>query len=315
MRPEHGSLFEPLTVKGVALPNRIVVPPMVALRDLASEDGVEWYGQFAEGGAGLVIVEATRIHRFGRDFTSENLKPLVDAVHSEKVPIAIQLFMEPVEGRDNPTKLTSDDIEKGIEQFAQAAAICEEAGFDGVEPHGAHGFLLNQFFSAQHNQRTDEYGGRLENRMRMGLAVVQAVRERISDDVILLYRHTPVQPEGYALDDSLSFAARLVEAGVDVLDLSPSSDQKPGDLAAPFRETLRVPAITVGCMDEDERGVEALREGRADLIAIGRALIADPDWPNKVREERFDEIIKCVRCDEGCFGNQGRGEPVECTQH
>lgn len=315
MKPEHRPLFEPLTIKGVTLRNRIVLPPMASNRDLTQPEGVVWYRQFARGGVGLVIVEATRIHRFEDHFTADNLRPLVEAVHSEGAAIAIQMFMAPTEGRDTPTAMTREDIEAGIARFASAAAVCQAAGFDGVEPHGAHGFLLNQFFSPIRNQRTDDYGGNLINRMRMGLDVVRAIREEVGDGLLLFYRHTPVEENGYSIEDSVALAKELLIAGLDVLDVSPASDKSPADLAWPFKRELPIPVIAVNRMCDHERAVLTLREGRADLVAIGRGLIADPDWVRKTQDERFDEIIECTECNQGCFGNLSAGKPVECVQH
>jgi 2,4-dienoyl-CoA reductase-like NADH-dependent reductase (Old Yellow Enzyme family) len=182
---------------------------------------------------------------------------------------------------------------------------------DGIEPHGAHGFLLNQFFSPEKNRRADGYGGSLDNRMRLATEIVQAVRPICGDEMLLLYRHTPVGT-GYGVEESLDLARALVEAGVDILDLSPSSHQAPGDLAAPFMG-LSVPVITVNNLDVPEAALEALNEKRADLIAVGRGLIADPDWPIKVREGRFEEIVECIKCDH-CFTDLRAGVPVGCTQ-
>jgi 2,4-dienoyl-CoA reductase-like NADH-dependent reductase (Old Yellow Enzyme family) len=162
------------------------------------------------------------------------------------------------------------------------------------------------------NRRKDDFGGDLPNRMRMALKVVEATRADLGPDRLLLYRHTPVGP-GYGIEESLVLAEELVKAGVDILDISPSSIEAPGDRAAPFKR-FGVPVITVNHLDEPERALEALREGRADLIAIGRGLIADPDWPIKVKEGRLDDIVKCVRCDEKCFGNLKKGIPIECSQ-
>jgi len=306
-------LFEPLVVKGHTIPNRIVMPPMVGNRHIVSDDGVQWYGEHAAGGVGLVIVEATAANRFGDDLTTGNLKRLTDAIHEGGALAAIQLFPVSFGSSGAPADLSPEEIEEIIGMYREASRTCAEGGFDGVEPHGAHGFLLNQFFSPPNNGRTDHFGGSLENRMRMGLEVVRASREGLGPEKLLLYRHTPVQDDSYDLGESLEFAEKLVAEGVDLLDLSPASDQAPADRAAPFRK-LDVPVIGVNHMDEIERAVEALNEGRADLIAVGRGLIADPLWPQKVRNGQFKEIITCVRCNEMCFGNLRQGLPIECTQ-
>ncbi len=316
MLPEHALLFEPLSVKGIRLRNRIVCPPMVTNRDIVGEDGIAWYQRIAHGGVAMVIVEATRTSKFEEGIlTAKNLSRLAEAIKREGSIAAIQLFMAPVDGRNSPDELTKSDIRLSIERFRQAARICKEAGFDGVELHGAHGFLLNQFFSRRTNHRTDEYGGSLGNRMRLGTQIVQAIRETVGDEMLILYRHTPKEYEGYTLEESVEFAQRLTEAGVDILDISPASEAAPADLAAPFKQAVKVPVIAVGKMARHERAIEALREKRADLIAIGRGLIADPFWAIKTKMGQLDKIIECHYCNEGCYGNLRSGKPIECAQH
>ena len=304
-------LLDPLTVKAKELRNRIVMPPMVVLRGLTTPEGIEWYGRRAQGGVGLANVEATHRARFGSELTAENLKPLVEAIHDGGALAAIQLFPRAASNGGAPAELTRAAIDELIAAYRTAASICAQAGFDGVEPHGAHGFLLNQFFSPVKNERTDDFGGPLENRMRIALAIVQATRDGLGEEGILLYRHTPVG-EGYGMEDSLVLAERLVEAGVDVLDISPSSIGAPGDRAEPFRR-FGVPVIAVGKLDQPARALEALTEGRADLVAIARGLIADPDWPAKVRENRLDALTRCTYCN-ACFDYLRQGKPVGCTQ-
>jgi len=170
---------------------------------------------------------------------------------------------------------------------------------------------LNQFFSPTLNTRADAYGGSLENRSRLALRIVRAVRPVLGADRLLLYRHTP-ERDGYGIADSLLLAEALVSEGVDVLDLSPSSVATPGDHAAPFR-TLGVPLIAVNGLDTVERALEVLAHDRADLVAVGRGLIADPEWPNKVREGRLDEITACIQCDN-CHVDLYAGRPVACSQ-
>jgi 2,4-dienoyl-CoA reductase-like NADH-dependent reductase (Old Yellow Enzyme family) len=305
-------LFEPLEVRGKTFRNRIVMPPMVQLRGITTPDGIAWYKEHARGGVGLVIVETTGVHRFGTELTAENLKPLVDAIHGEGALAAIQLFPWIFGETVAPADLSRAEIEDLIGAFGIAARVCSEAGFDGVEPHGAHGYLLNQFFSPVANERTDEFGGDLENRMRLALAITRTVKDEIGPDVLLLYRHTPVG-KVYGIEESLFLAERLAEIGVDVLDVSPASSDAPGDRAAPFKQ-LGIPVIAVNELDVVERALEVLHENRADLIAIGRGLIADPDWPIKVRTDRLDEIVHCIRCGKKCFGNLSARIPIECSQ-
>jgi 2,4-dienoyl-CoA reductase-like NADH-dependent reductase (Old Yellow Enzyme family) len=305
-------LFRPLEVRGKRLRNRIVMPPMLTRRNIAAPDGVAWYGRRAQGGVALVIVEVTAVNRFGAELTPQNLKPLVEAIHAGGALAAIQLFPVTFGRSVSPAELTRAEIEAMVVQYRSATEICAAAGFDGVEPHGAHGFVLNQFFSPEQNRRTDEYGGTVQNRMRLALRIVEAIRPLCGEQMLLLYRHTP-EGRGYGIAESLALARALVEIGVDILDLSPSSIEAPGDRAAPFR-ALGVPVIAVNELDRVERALEALNTGRADLIAVGRGLIADPDWPRKVQEGRFDEIVACIRCDQECYGNLDRGIPIACSQ-
>lgn len=311
-------LFTPLTIKTKILRNRIVMPPMVQLRHITSPEGIEWYAERARGGAALIIVEATGVPRFGMrqngaDLTVETLKPLVDAVHDAGALIAVQLFPVRFGRKVTPDSIDAGEITQIIANYRTAAQICADAGFDGVEPHGAHNYLINRFFSPIQNQREDEWNGDIDARMRFALAIVDAIRPICdASGMLLLYRHTPVG-EGYGIEESLVLAKALVDAGVDVLDLSPSSVDAPGDRAAPFMG-LGVPCIAVGNLDDVNRALEVLTEGRADLVAIARGLIADPEWPSKVQTGHFDAIVKCIKCDIKCFGNLRKGIPVECTQ-
>lgn len=315
-------LFKPLDVKGWTLKNRIIMPPMVTLRNIVKEDGIEWYRSHAAGGVGFVIVEATAVNRFGKEkeLNPHNLKKLVDAVHGEGALIAIQLFpldfdFPRVDPMPDPADFSTEKITTILEEFRVAAAICLEAGFDGIEPHGAHGYPINLFFSKVKNKRKDSYGGNLENRMRFGLEIVKAIKSVIKDDMLLLYRHTPVGL-GYTMEESLQFAKELVNNGTDILDISPASKVKPGDLSEPFYRSpdVPVPIIAVNEMDIPARALEALNEERADLIAVARGLIADQLWPKKVEAGEFDSIIECTRCNEKCFGHLKIGQPIECNE-
>lgn len=304
-------LFEPLQVRGKTLRNRIVLPPMVVNRGLDTSAARDWYGDRARGGVSLVIVEATNVTGFADRYAQADLAPLAGAIHAGGALAAIQLFPG-VRGQTTaPADLGREAIAALVQGYADAAGICAAAGFDGVEIHGAHGFLLNQFFSPEQNLRQDAYGGTLAGRMLLGAQIVRAVRAALPADMLLLYRHTPVG-RGYGLEESIELGRELVDAGVDVLDLSPSSIEAPGDRAAPFR-ALDAPLITVNNLDQVERAVEVLREDRADLVAVGRGLIADPEWPAKVRDGRADEIVKCVKCDQ-CFTDLRAERPVGCAQ-
>jgi 2,4-dienoyl-CoA reductase-like NADH-dependent reductase (Old Yellow Enzyme family) len=310
-------LFSPLPIKDKRLRNRIVMPPLVVNRRLTGNEGLEWYAGHARGGVGMVIVEATDVGEFESELTAQSLRPLVDGIHAGGALAAIQIFVGRRRMRPAPADLSREDLQRLVALCVKATLVCAEAGFDAVEPHGAHSYMLNLFFSRTANQRSDEYTGQtLAGRMRFGLDVAQAMAQAAHQGgMLMMYRHTPYRdkdPQGYSIDESVQFAAELVKAGVDVLDISPGGSAAPGEWAAPFKQ-LGVPVITVGHMDVLERAVETLNEQRADLIAVGRSLIADQDWPDKVRQGRHDEVIACTRCDQ-CLADVRAWVTVHCPE-
>ncbi len=308
----YSELFAPLEIAGLTLKNRIVVPPIVQLRTITSPEGIGWYRRLAEGGAGMVIVEATGVPRFGDDLTPQTLTPLVEAIHASGAAAAIQLF--PVRFGQNVKieELSQADIDEIVAQFGRAGEICREAGFDGVEPHGAHNYMLHQFFMPEANPRTDQYAGSLENRCRLAVRVVEALRKAAGSSMRVLYRHTSVAG-GATMEDSLALAGKLIDAGVDILDISPARGKVTAEIAQPFKAAFDVPVIAVGGMHDPAAACDAVREGRCDLIALARQLIADAQWPNKVQDGRTDEILECTRCNEGCFGHLKAAEHVVCV--
>lgn len=328
-------LFEPLEIGSLQAKNHLVFPATASVTGTTTDRGIEWYGRIASGGVGTIIVEGTSLSLFQKDEFRAGLPQLAEAIHEQGALACIQLFQPPqspsgepltVSGGGDGRAPTSAEIRTMVEAFAAAAEIAVDAGFDAAEPHGAHGFFLNQFFSPLTNTRTDEYGGS-EGRQRFGLEIAVAVRKALGRRALLFYRHTPEQsePGGYTLEDSKRFAKELDAAGIDVLDVSPSTrgmgpletTEPVGEhagLAAAFREVVNCQIMAVGGMQDPEAAEQVLRTGKADLVAICRGLIADPDWPRKVKEGQLDEIVECVGCNEKCFGNLSRGIPIACTQ-
>jgi 2,4-dienoyl-CoA reductase-like NADH-dependent reductase (Old Yellow Enzyme family) len=323
-RPANSLLFSPLNIGSVQLSNRIVLPPMKTNMDLAGPQALAYYRARSEGGAGLIILEATPLHQLEDGSLDAGLAGLASAIHAAGAEAVLQLFHPDRMGDERIAPSATDDARAASSEevaaipgrFANAAAKCQQAGFDGAEVHGAHDFFLNRFFSPAHNQRTDKYGDSLENRMRLGLECARAVRRACGADFLVLYRHTAVAD--YPLADSLAFAEELEGAGVDVIDISPSTGRDSSDhadLAAAVKARVSCPVIAVGGMEDPEAAERVLAEGKADLIAIGRALIADPDLPRKVMAGRRDEIIECVKCNDKCFGNLEAGVPIGCSQN
>jgi 2,4-dienoyl-CoA reductase-like NADH-dependent reductase (Old Yellow Enzyme family)/thioredoxin reductase len=216
-------------------------------------------------------------------------------------------------------------------KFADAALRVKTAGFDGVEIHGAHGYLLNQFLSPYTNQRQDEYGGSLENRMRFPLEVVRRVREKVGDGFLISYRLSADEfiEDGLQLKDSCIFAGRLEEAGVDLLHVSAGINESPPGMARviPFMDAPRgcyahlaeevkrqvdVPVIAVGRINTPEAAEEILNRDKADLVAVGRGLIADPQWVAKAAGGTEQEIRTCIGCNQGCMERLIQEKPITC---
>ena len=215
--------------------------------------------------------------------------------------------------------------------LGKAAVRAREAGFDAVEIHGAHGYLISQFFSPYTNRRTDGYGGSLENRMRFALEVCRKVRESVGPDFPVTYRMSAVEglPGGTTLEDSVALAKRLVADGIDALHVSvglretnfmvspPACVEKGWN--APLSRAVRdgieaaVPVIVAGRVADEQTAQGIIDRGDADMVAMGRALIADPFLPAKVAAGEAGDIIRCVGCNEGCVAGSARGTGIGCA--
>ena len=321
------SLLNELVVKDHVIRNRIVLPPMAT--ELASEEGkvtdalVKHY-KLRSRGTGIVIVEHTFISREGRlsknqlgiysDELVSGLKMLAKAIRNEGATAIIQInhagakASSEIIGRkpvgpssvrvpgseEVPEELSGEEIEWIFEKFAKAANRAMEAGFDGIEIHGAHGFLLSEFLSPLTNMRTDEYGGSLENRMRLHLKVVDRVRRDI--DGLLFFRlgAADYMEGGLTLEEGVRVAIALEKHGVDVIDVSGGlCGSRPSwakgeeyflNLSEAVRRKVNIPVIGVGGIRSPFFANKSIKEGKADLIAIGRAFLADPDWALKAIE-------------------------------
>ena len=216
---------------------------------------------------------------------------------------------------DDRRAMTTTEIESVIHQFGQAAATAKRAAFDFVEVHGAHGYLACQFFSGADNHRNDQYGGDLPRRMRFGLEVVAAMRAAVGPSFPIIYRlgADEKRPGGITLRQSKSFAIELEKAGVDAFDVSigkpvgrsaaPGKRAKTGTYvpqAEAIKSVVSVPVMAVGRINTLDLAQSIVQDGRADFVGVGRQLIADPQWPNKIKAGRHDDIIACTSCNT-CF--------------
>ncbi len=343
-------LFEPFTVKGVTLPNRIVMAPMTRRKspgNVPGEDVAAYYRRRAEGGVGLIITEGTFInHKAANGYDSvpdiyseealAGWKRVVEETHAGGAKIIPQIWhvgaqrlkgVEPdreVPGyapsavatgdREVPVEMSLDDIRDCIAAFAEAAVNAQKVGFDGVEIHGAHGYLIDQFFWERSNQRTDEYGGSFDNRNRFAKEVVEAIREAVGPDFMIVFRFSQWKIDDYKTkiaktpEELERLLKTLADAGVDVFHCStrrfwqPEFEGSDLNLAGWAKKLSGKPVITVGSIgledpswegakstDVDEL-VKRMGAGEFDLAAVGRQLLSEPQWPIKIREGRLGEI-------------------------
>ena len=316
-------LFTPFTVRDLTLRNRTVVAPMC---QYSSQHGFanDWHfvhlGRFALGGFGLVILEATGVTPEGRIsygdlglWSDDHIKPLqhiTELLHSQGAAAGIQLahagrkastpiapspiiHSEKSPGYTVPRAMTEADIRATVQAFADAAVRADKAGFDVVEIHGAHGYLINQFLSPIANKRTDRYGGSRDNRMRFALEVTEAVRAAWPKHKPLFMRISATDggPGGWELDDSIVLARELKARGVDVVHCSSGGFEgyalKPAPLyQVPLAKAVReigIPTIAVGLITEPKEAETVIATGEADLVALARGALDDPNWPIHAR--------------------------------
>ena len=220
--------------------------------------------------------------------------------------------------RSVPHEMTGDEIKEVINNYAHAATVVRKAGMDGVGIHGSHGYLVAEFMSPYFNRRTDEYGGSLENRMRFPLELIDAVRDAVGSDFVVGMRVNADEfiEGGYTLDDFLTMAPMLTRSGkLDYLNVSVGtyistatvieSMYYPLDCfvycAAAVKQVVDVPVFARGRITDPVQAEQILANNQADVVSMVRAIIADPEFPNKTKEGRVDEIMKCIGCNEGCW--------------
>jgi NADPH2 dehydrogenase len=326
------NLFSPLTIKNLTLKNRIVLPPMA--NDMADDSGavtdahIRHYVRRATAGVGMVIVEHAYIRRDGRmndrqlgiydDALIPGLRRLAEAIQAYDTLVGIQIThgggkatrasagIQPVApsdglvpgGSEAARALTPVEIEAVVQAFVAAARRALAAGFDFVEVHGAHGFLLSQFLSPLANRRADAYGGDLAGRLRLPVQVVRAVRQAVGGDRLLLYRlgASDFMPGGLTEAEGRQAAAALAAAGVDLLDISGglNGSEPPGwdkvsqgyyvPMAAAIRAEVGVPVVVAGGITDPRFANRIVAAGQVDLVAVGRAMLANADWAVQARQ-------------------------------
>lgn len=356
------ALFAPFRLGNLELPTRVVMAPMTrsfSPGGVPNAKVVEYYRRRAAAGVGLIVTEGTtvghkaangypNVPRFYGEDALAGWKQVVDAVHAEGGKIVPQLWhvgnvrklgtepdasvpgfgpMEKVkDGQVVVHGMTQADIDEVIAAFAQAARDAQAIGMDGVEIHGAHGYLIDQFFWEGSNQRTDGYGGDLAARSRFAIELIQAVRAAVGPDFPIILRYSQWKQQDYTArlvqtpEQLEAFLKPLSDAGVDIFHCStrrfwePEFEGSDLNLAGWTRKLTGKPTITVGSVGLDgeflqfmvktdkvaepaslENLLERLNKEEFDLVAVGRALLVDPDWALKVREGREQDILPFSR--------------------
>jgi len=357
---ELSELFTPSKIGNMPVSNRVIMAPMYT--QLADEGGAvsdrlcTYYDRRAGGGMGLIIVENTVVAPGGESSLREiaiyhdrfipGLMRLADIIHRRGVKAAIQLHHagrqrsallgQPVAPspiacrfvKSQPRELTTTEADELIEAYAMGALRAKQAGFDAVEFHGAHGYLICQFLSAYTNKRNDRYGGSLENRMRFALDIVRRTRGLVGKDYPILFRISAKEfvPGGLDLDETKIIAKELENAGADCIDVSAGNYEtgqwscQPGwmprgclvPLAEEIRKGLHVPVIVAGRIVEPRMANRILAEGKVDFVALGRPFLADPEILLKARSGRYEDIRLCVACCH-CMDSLMRAEPISCS--
>ena len=365
-------LLSPIKIRSLELSNRLVMPAMgTALGNpdsTVSEANLAYMKRRAQSGAGLIITEITEVHPLGSaaprciavwdDKFIPGLSKLADVVHSQGSKIALQLHHT---GRENyllqkknkavgpsaipsyifgflgaPREMTLDDIQETIAAFGSGARRAREAGFDAIELHGAHGYLLMQFLSANCNHRTDQYGGDFRGRARFMVECLREARRQVGDDFPISIRISGEEciKNGYTISDIQTIIPDLVGAGADIINVSfgthgspevnidtpnPSApvEYAPGFkayLARKIKDVTDIPVISVGRYVDPYVMDEVIARGDADMIAVARQHLADPDFLKNVREGHPEDTLECLACNQGCIERLSLEQlPIRCA--
>ncbi len=353
-------ILEPITFANgrLRVKNRVVMPPMGM--GYAHEDGrvsdkvIEYYRARARSGVGMMVVENCIIDpdvlgvgpelQLHNEIHLPGLQQLAEVIKGFGAVAGLQLnhmgrqttLGKPVapspipisEKGPAPRVLNTDDIQYVTDEFVRAAGWVKQVGFDFVELHGAHGYLMCEFMSPVSNRRDDEYGGDFERRLKFPLQIIEGIRQVCGEDFPIQFRLSGSEyvPGGLTVDQTAQIASRLVEAGVSSISVSAGNWQTLryimapmfmppaylADDAARIRAAVNVPVIAVGRIHSVDIAEDVLQKGKADLVAVGRGLIADPDWVRKLEEGRKDDIRPCISCN-ACVDLVSRAQEARCT--
>lgn len=348
------SLLKPGKIGNVALKNKMIMPAMGSehgsLDGSVTDELIEYYAARAKGGFGLIITEYAFVEPAGKasprqlaiysDEFIPGCKRLTDRIHAEGGKIFMQLHLAgretvqqisglqpvapsaipcPVLG-GQPRELSAEEVYDLIEKFGDAAVRAQKAGFDGVELHAAHGYMIAQFLSNYVNKRTDEFGGDLTGRARFAVEIIQNIKKKCGDfPVVARISGEELVEGGRQITETKALSKLLEGGGVDALHISvgvyattpylvPPSNVPIGFItkyAEAVKKSVKIPVITVGRINDPVLADSLIDDGIADFVSLGRASLADPEFPLKVQENRIDEICPCVGCLTRCVGTPG----------
>ncbi|MFW2422334.1 MAG: FAD-dependent oxidoreductase [Porticoccaceae bacterium] len=354
--PFYPHLFQPLDLGFTQLKNRVLMGSMhTGLEEVP--DGhlrmAAYYGERARGGVGLIVSggfgpnEEGNTHETTKRMVTEDdiakQRVVTDAVHAEGGKICLQILHtgryggspklvapSPIQAPINPFKpnpLDEAGIQKQIDDFVFTAVQAQRAGYDGVEIMGSEGYFLNQFIALRTNQRDDDWGGAYENRIRLPIAVVKAVREAVGDEFIIIFRLSMLDlvEGGSSADEVVQLGLELEKAGVTIINTGigwheariPTIATKVPRAAfswvtAHFRKQLNVPVITSNRINTPEVAEEVLARGDADMVSMARPFLADPEFVVKAEQNRSDEINTCIGCNQACLDHIFSGKLTSC---
>ncbi len=364
MKSQYSHIFEPIAIRTMNVKNRIVMTPMGT--NYGEQNGemsflhINYYEERAKGGTGLIIVENVSVYspqgsngttqlRIDSDNYIPRLFKLCETIHKHGTCIAVQLNhagasamssrtgMQPVSASDVPSKaggeiprpLEVEEIYEIVKKYGEAAKRAQTCGFDAVEIHCGHSYLISQFLSPTMNHRTDEFGGSPENRARFAKLVIEEVRRQVGPFFPIIVRISADEfvEGGNTLEDTLEYL-QYFEKEVDMFDVSAGlngsiqyqidanylPDGWRSYMAKAVKEKYGKPVMTVGNIRDPKVAEDILARGDADFIGMGRGLIADPEWVNKVEFGNECDIRKCISCNVGCAGHRiGLNQPIRCT--
>jgi 2,4-dienoyl-CoA reductase (NADPH2) len=353
-------LFESIKINQLELKNRICMPAMhmnMAVNFEVSDQLIDFYAERARGGVGIITVGYATVDEYSgnaanigahKDEFIPGLKRLARVIQENGARAAVQInhagrynfsfFLDGKQAvapsavpsrmtRETPRELTIEEIREVINRFAQAASRVKKAGYDAVEVLSGTGYLISEFLSPFTNKREDDYGGSFENRMRFGLEVMQAIRQEVGDDfpIIVRMNGNDFMPGGNGRKDLQEYARRLVEVGVDALNINVGWHEAKvpqivtsvprgvfGYLAKGIKELVDVPVISGHRINDPDTAREMIGDGLCDMVAMGRPLIADPFLPEKAKTGHGRGIVHCIACAQGCFDNLFKLKAVEC---